>query len=214
VTRISGDNKDAFLRLLATRPVVPAVRGSERALERALAGDYAAVFVLGGDPFRLVERLSRFPERPRVCVNLDLVGGLAADAPGVRFLAEHVEGVISTHRHIIEVARDAGLLTIQRLFAIDSVAVERGLKLIRKANPDLVEILPALAYPEIAGRYREILIQPVLAGGLLKTGASVGHILAAGAVGVSSSYEPLWDRTERPDEKLSNTSLDADPETR
>jgi glycerol uptake operon antiterminator len=34
--------------------------------------------------------------------------------------------VISTHRHVIELARETELLTIHRLFAIDSGAVERG----------------------------------------------------------------------------------------
>jgi glycerol uptake operon antiterminator len=192
VRRSAEHTTAGFLEDLKLRPVVPAVRGNEAALESALAGDYAAVFVLGGDPFRLIERAGRLARRPRICVNLDLVGGVAADAAGVRFLARHLDGVISTHRHIIELARSAGVMTIQRLFAIDSVAVERGLRLVRKTGPDLVEILPALAYPEIASRYHESLSQPVLAGGLLKEIGCVREILAAGAVGVSTSHEPLW----------------------
>ena len=183
----------SLLEDLHRRPVVPAVRGGAAALSSALAGDYAAIFVLGGDPFELVERLRGYERRPRVFVNLDLVGGLSADPAGVRFLAGKVEGLISTHRHVVEVAREAGLITVQRLFAIDSVAVERGLKLIRRAEPDFVEILPAAAYPEIAPRHSEALDRPVLAGGLVQDRASVQAILAAGALGVSTSHEALWD---------------------
>jgi hypothetical protein len=37
-------------------------------------------------------------------------------------------------------------------------------KLIRRAQPHCVEILPALAYPEVAAAYPELLERPVLAG--------------------------------------------------
>jgi glycerol uptake operon antiterminator len=183
----------AFLRALRTDPVVPAGRGPDSALEAALAGNHPAIFVLGGDIFKVLGRVGAQVWRPRVYVNVDLVGGIAADASGLRFLSGRVEGIISTHRHVIELAKTSGLVTIQRLFAIDSGAVERGLKLIRRAEPDFVEILPALAYCEIAGRYSAVLDLPVLAGGLLKTRKDISTILEAGAVGVSTSHQGLWD---------------------
>ncbi|MBJ6896438.1 glycerol-3-phosphate responsive antiterminator, partial [Vibrio cholerae] len=82
-----------------------------------------------------------------------------------------------THRHVVELARGAGLITIQRLFAIDSGAVDRGLKLIRRASPDCVEILPGLASPEIAVQYRRALDLPALAGGLVRDERTVRAIL-------------------------------------
>jgi glycerol uptake operon antiterminator len=183
---------DAFLRALQANPVVPAVRGPDSALEAALAGEHPAIFVLGGDLFKVLGRIGSESRRPRIYVNVDLVGGIAADASGLRFLSRHVEGIISTHRHVIELAKTSGLITIQRLFAIDSGAVERGLKLIRRAEPQFVEILPALAYCEIADRYSEVLDLPVLAGGLLKSPEDISTILKAGAVGVSTSHQGLW----------------------
>jgi len=185
---------EAFLRELQRNPVVPAVRGPDSALEAALAGEHAAIFVLGGDIFRVLGRIGTQSRRPQIYVNVDLVGGIAADASGLRFLSRHVEGIISTHRHVIELAKTSGLITIQRLFAIDSGAVERGLKLIRRAEPQFVEILPALAYCEIADRYVEVLDLPVLAGGLLKSDEDISTILKAGAVGVSTSHQGLWRR--------------------
>ena len=172
--------------------MVPAVRGPDSALEAALAGDHPAIFVLGGDIFKVLARIGSQSRRPRIYVNVDLVGGIAADASGLRFLSRHVEGIISTHRHVIELSNTSGLITIQRLFAIDSGAVERGLKLIRRAEPQFVEILPALAYCEIAEQYSDVLDLPVLAGGLLKSQRDISAILEAGAVGVSTSHQGLW----------------------
>ncbi len=190
--KVANRRAEAFFRALKRNPVVPAVRGPDSALEAALAGDHPAIFVLGGDIFKVLARIGSQSRRPRIYVNVDLVGGIASDASGLRFLSRHVEGIISTHRHVIELSKASGLITIQRLFAIDSGAVERGLKLIRRAEPQFVEILPALAYCEIAEQYSEVLDLPVLAGGLLKSQRDISAILEAGAVGVSTSHQGLW----------------------
>jgi glycerol uptake operon antiterminator len=192
VGKTAKNKAEAFSLALRRNPVVPAVRGPDSALEAALSGDHPAIFVLGGDIFKVLGRIGSQIRRPRIYVNVDLVGGVAADASGLRFLSRRVEGIISTHRHVIELAKTSGLITIQRLFAIDSGAVERGLKLIRRAEPQFVEILPALAYCEIAERYSEVLDLPVLAGGLLKSPEHISAILEAGAVGVSTSHQGLW----------------------
>lgn len=159
---------------LRHNPVIPAVRSGDEAFETALAGDHAAVFVLGGDIFDLIRRIRTTESRPPVCVNVDLAAGVAADASGVRFLTQHVEGAISTHRHIIDLANLEGMITIQRIFAIEAGAIERGMKVVDKANPTVVEILPALA------------------GGLLQSMEKVTTVLEAGAAGVSTSYQALW----------------------
>ena len=190
--KVANRRAEAFSLALRRNPVVPAVRGPDSALEAALAGDHPAIFVLGGDIFKVLGRIGSQGRRPQIYVNVDLVGGVAADPSGLRFLSGRVEGIISTHRHVIELSKTSGLITIQRLFAIDSGAVERGLKLIRRAEPQFVEILPALAYCEIAEQYSEVLDLPVLAGGLLKSRRDISAILEAGAVGVSTSHQGLW----------------------
>ena len=195
--KVVSDKAETFLRSLEQNPVVPAVRGPDSDLEAALAGEHPAIFVLGGDVFKVLGRVGLRGGRPQIYVNVDLVGGIASDASGLRFLSRYVEGIISTHRHVIELAKTSGLITIQRLFAIDSGAVERGLKVIRRAQPRFVEILPALAYREIARQYSEVLDLPVLAGGLLKSREDISTILEAGAVGVSTSDQELWNGAQR-----------------
>ena len=57
---------EAFLRALKANPVVPAVRGPDSALGAALAGEHAAIFVLGGDIFGVLKRISSRKRRPRI----------------------------------------------------------------------------------------------------------------------------------------------------
>lgn len=192
VGKVTESKVDGFFHGLRYNPVIPAVRSGDKAFEVALAGDHSAVFVLGGDIFDLIRRIRAAESRPPVCVNVDLAAGVAADASGVRFLAQHVEGIISTHRHIIDLANLEGMITIQRIFAIDAGALERGLKVVNKANPTIVEILPALAYPQMVSQHRELLGRPAMAGGLLQSMEEVTTVLEAGAVGVSASHRALW----------------------
>lgn len=182
-----------FLRALRVNPVIPAVSGVDEDLEKALAGDHAAIFVLGGDVFRVLEMAGRRRHRrPFICVNVDMVGGIAADASGINYLSDEADGVISTRRHAIEIAKKRRMITIQRLFAIDSSALNKGLKLIRQTDPDCVEILPGLAFPEVVNGHESLSSRPALAGGLIKDRATVSDIIESGAVGVSTSEKSLW----------------------
>lgn len=181
------------MRALRINPVIPAVSGVDGDLERALAGDHAAIFVLGGDVFEVLDMAKRRRHRrPFICVNVDMVGGIAADASGIKYLSGEADGVISTRRHVIEIARKCDMITIQRLFAIDSAAVKRGLKLVRQTDPDCVEILPGIAFPEVEKNYEGLSGRPVLAGGLIKGRPTVSGILKSGASGVSTSETGLW----------------------
>lgn len=177
---------------LRANPIIPAVRGPGEDLDAALLGDHAAVFVLGGDVYKLVEKLEGWSERPPVCVNVDLVGGVTGDSVGIAFLSRHVEGIISTNRQVIEQGNAAGIITIQRLFALDLGTIERGLKLVKRAKPAFVEVLPALTYPLMVSRHPEVLDWQVLAGGLLKSRQEISQVLDAGATGVSTSARELW----------------------
>jgi glycerol uptake operon antiterminator len=193
VGKVAENRIDAFLHGIRYNPIIPAVRSGDKALDTALAGEYhAAVFVLGGDVFELLRKLKAVDRRPPVCINVDLAAGVAADASGVRFLAQHVEGIISTNRNIIELANAEGLITVQRIFAIDAGAVERGIKIVERANPTLVEVLPALAYLQMVAKHQKMMSRPTLAGGLLQNMEEVTAILEAGAAGVSTSYQGLW----------------------
>lgn len=171
---------------------MPAVRTEGEALDKALGVDHPAIFVLGGDIFKLTEKIQARKHRPPVFVNVDLIGGVAGDPSGIEFLSQHVEGVISTNRRVIELANKTVLITVQRLFAIDAMAMERGVRLVKRTKPCCVEILPSLAYERMATNYPELLDWPVLAGGFIRSSEELSTILNAGAIGVSTSQQALW----------------------
>lgn len=186
---------EKLLSRLERNPVIPAVRSEGEALDKALSGDHPAILVLGGDVFELADRIGARKRRPPVIVNVDLVGGIAGDNTGIRFLSQHVEGIISTSRRVIELGNTTDLITIQRLFALDGMAMERGLRLTKRTKPQLLEILPGLAYPRMVSNYPELLNHPALAGGFIRSPEELSSILDAGAVGASTSYQELWKYT-------------------
>ncbi|MER3460066.1 MAG: transcriptional regulator [candidate division GAL15 bacterium] len=182
-----------LLARLREYPVIPAVRGMEDVQEACRRG-VAAIFFFKGDVFALREALG-FCGRAGVpvYVHLDLVDGVGKDAAGVRVLKElGAAGVVSTRGLLLREARAAGLLSIHRVFTVDSEALRTGIAAVRTSEADLVEVLPGLAVPYVIGELRSALAQPVIAAGLLTQVDPVRAVLHAGAVGVSASARRLW----------------------
>lgn len=129
----------------------------------------------------------------KVFVHVDLIQGLKADEYGMEYLGQEVkpDGVISTRAHVIQQAKKFNLLSVQRLFLIDSQAIEHNVKIIQKAAPDYVEVLPGV----LPGMIKEIKARvgvPVIAGGLIRTDEDIEQALASGASAVSTSRSDLW----------------------
>ena len=87
---------------------------------------------------------------------------------------------------------ELGMLTVLRVFAIDSKAVSNLGKETGMGMPDLIEVLPGTIYKVIARLSRELPV-PLIAGGLLADKADVTAALSAGALCVSASDPELWD---------------------
>ena len=192
--------KSDFLQRLERRPVIAAVREAKN-LEQATRSHTAAVFLLGGSLMTLPALVERARASGKyVFVHLDLCDGLGKDAAAVDWisLALRPDGLISTRQQLLRRAREQGLMTIQRLFLMDSESLTNGVRLLRTAPPDLVEVLPGLV-PKGIRALREELGLPVIAGGMVTEAADVEQALQAGASGVSSSVRALWD-TERKEE--------------
>ncbi len=184
---------EGFLNRLRDKPVIAAVR-SEKNLEAAAACPAAAVFLLCGSLMSLsgmVEQVHRMGKP--VFVHLDLVEGLGRDNAAVDWcsLTLRPDGVISTRPQLLRYAHGHGLMTIQRLFLMDSESLQNGLRLLRSAPPDLVEVLPGLV-PKAISRLRESLQLPVIAGGMVTEEEDLRRALNAGACAVSTSEPGLW----------------------
>jgi glycerol uptake operon antiterminator len=65
---------------------------------------------------------------------------------------------------------------------------------IGRSAPNIVEILPGVILPSVVSMMPRFSV-PVLAGGFVRTAADVQAILAAGALGVTTSSHALWGTT-------------------
>lgn len=182
-----------MLPLLERTPVIPAVKEPET-LDLALAHDGAAVFLLCGDILNiagLVDRVHRAGKQ--AVVHGDLVAGLAPKEIAVDYLRScGADGIISTRPHIIRRGRELGMLTVLRVFAIDSKAVGNLQKETEMVTPDVIEILPG-TLPKVIERLSKKLPVPLIAGGLMTDKGDILSALQAGALCVSTSEQSLWE---------------------
>jgi glycerol uptake operon antiterminator len=188
------DARERFFQALRVRPVIAGLRRSA-AVEGAIRHGIRVLFILGEDIFALQESVAKAHASDRlILAHVDLIKGVGRDEAGVRFLARdlHIDGILTTRANLIGPAKREGLIAVQRLFVLDSESLEAGLPAVERAAPDAVEVLPGVILPLIAPRLKGAHLPPFIGGGLIRTGVQVAEILAAGAVGVSTSEETLW----------------------
>lgn len=88
-------------------------------------------------------------------------------------------------------AKELGLVSVQRFFLLDSMAIQNIEKHLGRDTCDLIEVLPGLM-PKIIRRVRAAAGKPVIAGGLITDKEDVTGALGAGAVAVSSTNPAVW----------------------
>ena len=74
---------------------------------------------------------------------------------------------------------------------IDSRSVDTALESTRSSHPDMIEIMPAVAYKTITKIKNNTGI-PIIAGGLVERKDEIFAALGAGASGVSTGASELW----------------------
>ena len=184
---------DRLIKQLEKHPVIAAVHDGD-ALREALESPVAAIFILGGSLMTLPDmvREAKGADK-RVFLHLDLAEGLGRDEAAVRWCAERlgVDGLISTRPGLLKLASELGLITIQRLFLMDSSSFEHGKRLLKNTPPDMAEVLPGIA-PKAIRMLCEALDKPVIAGGLITEPREIALALQAGALAVSAGDSRLW----------------------
>ena len=166
--------RDEFTAAVHQRPVIAAARTMDDVREAA-ASRVAAVFLLGGSILTLPDMMAALRGANKFAfIHLDLCDGL-----------------ISTKAQLLRKAEEQGMLTIHRLFLVDSSSLRGGMRHIAANPPDLIEVLPGLV-PKAISQLRDTLNLPVIAGGMVTEERDVEQALAAGALAVSSSERGLW----------------------
>lgn len=174
--------------------VLPAIR-QMKDFDRALKSKHEVIILLETRLSQLRSMVSYVKrENKKVLVHFDLIQGLKADEYGMEFLIREVkpDGILSTRGNVITLARKNNLLAIQRMFLLDSLALDHNIKVIERSQPDCVEVLPGLM-PSIVEQIKQETGLPVIAGGLIKQRDQVTAAMEAGAVAVSTSNIDLWD---------------------
>lgn len=181
--------------LLQRRKVIPAVKRITD-LPVVFATSKAAVIILLGGSINELDEIKRasqkYPDKVFL-MHIDLLNGVGKDAEGIRFLKQvGFHGIVSVKSQLLHVAQEFEMLTVQRLFLLDSESVKSGEKLLKKISPDAIEILPAVVPKFVIQEYAKITEQPLLGGGLLRTEEDVKIALDKGFDGVTVSRQNLW----------------------
>lgn len=179
-----------IITCLECNPVVAAVQNDK--WQAALESPVEVIFYLSADLLTVKEKIQQAHEAGKcVMVHIDLAEGIGKDRTGVRYLAEcGVDGILSTKAQMIRLAKEQGMIAVQRFFALDSKGMENIEEMLRSSNPHLMEIMPGIA-TKVVCRFAKSGI-PVIAGGLVQKKAEVTEALAAGALAVSTGQQELW----------------------
>lgn len=129
----------------------------------------------------------------KLMLHADLIEGLKNDEYAAEYLCQTVKpaGLLSTRAGVIAKTKQNGLLAVQRLFLLDTNAVEKSYALIERTRPDYIEVMPGVI-PHMIAEVHERTGIPVVAGGLIRTVADVERALEAGASAVTTSNIELW----------------------
>ncbi|WP_044894242.1 glycerol-3-phosphate responsive antiterminator [Bacillus alveayuensis] len=173
--------------------IVPAIRNMKQ-FDRFLQSDFEYGVLLDshlGQVKHLVKEGKN--HHKKLLIHVDLIQGLKHDEYAAEFLCQEIKpaGLISTRSSVIAKAKQKKVFAIQRLFLIDSGALEKSLELIKKYEPDYIEVLPGIV-PRLIQEIKNKTGIPILAGGFIQTKEDVQRALNAGANAVTTSDENLW----------------------
>nr|WP_255666902.1 glycerol-3-phosphate responsive antiterminator [Halanaerobium polyolivorans] len=178
-------------------PVIPAVRDMEL-LEEAMGKKEAVIiFLLAGSIFDLKEAMELAHKNDKILmINIDLLKGIAHDKKGIEYLAENnlCDGIISTKSYLIKIAHKNDLMTIQRIFLLDSGSLTSAKKMLGDRSVDAVEILPAIAAPYFIKKSNQQKNHnyQIIAGGLVEEKEEIEYLVDKGVFAISTSRQELW----------------------
>lgn len=182
-----------FFEHIYDNPIIATISDLKQ-IDDVIKSPCKIVFMLTGDILNIKEVVDQLKENEKlVYLHVDLIGGLSRDSKAIEYICKNIkpDGIITTKTNIIRAAKDLGMFTIQRLFLLDSLAIQSGIHAIQSGNPDLVEVLPGIM-PEIVKEINKEIRAPIITGGLIRNKDNIINSLNAGAVGVSVSEKELW----------------------
>lgn len=180
-------------------PLIMALTDWDQA-EACMESECDTVFLLTGTMMDLPERVYQLQQANKtVFLHVDLITGIQSHTlEGMTYIAEAIapDGIISTRIQSISHAKKLGLKTVQRIFLIDSHAMNKAVENCLKAEPDAVEAMPGIM-PRVISEFVDRIPFQVVAGGLFKHSEEINEALKAGATAVSGSNPLLFSNKQR-----------------
>jgi len=184
----------SIVECLEANPIIAALPHIEL-LQQALYSSVSVVFLLSGSILTLQDIVNELKDRgKKVFVHIDLIDGLGKDLAAVEYLRYKIQadGILSTRNNLLKYGKEIGLVTVQRLFLVDSRSFESGIKMVQSYDPDFVEVMPGIV-PKAIADLKQKIPQPVIAGGMITSKQDIIQALGAGAIAVSTSKVELWE---------------------
>lgn len=171
-------------------PVIATVH--KQMLKKAIASPAEILVHMNADLISIEEDVKAIHKSGKyVLVHIDLAQGIAADKTSLQYLSNlGVDGIISTRGKLIRQAKEMGLITVQRFFALDTQGIESIEEMLTVCSPDFMEIIPGVI-GKVIYRFSSRGI-PVIAGGLIESKSEITEAISSGASAVSTGKEELW----------------------
>ncbi len=166
---------------------------SESHLDNALASSVAIIFILRADGLELAPVVQRIHEAGKLsAIHIDLIDGVRADRSGIAWLARAgVDAVISSHGQLMRAIQRERMVAIHRLLLVRRGLLDSAFAAVTRSGADIVELIPGVILPEVRDLLPKLEV-PLLAGGFIRTVAEARAVIGAGAAGVTTSAENLW----------------------
>ncbi|MFO1442463.1 glycerol-3-phosphate responsive antiterminator [Bacillus sp. Bva_UNVM-123] len=178
--------------------IIPAVKNMKQ-FETFLDSSYEYGIFLDTHiaQLRQVSQMSK-EKKKKILIHSDIVQGLKNDEYATEYLCQEIKpfGIISTRSNVILKVKQKGLIAIQRVFILDSQALEKSYMILKNSKADYVEILPGVI-PSVIKEMSQKIEIPILAGGLVQTIDEMACAINAGALAVTTSSRELWKRAEK-----------------
>ncbi|MCO7124918.1 glycerol-3-phosphate responsive antiterminator [Sporolactobacillus shoreicorticis] len=189
--------KETVIVSLDGQKIVPAANTMKN-FERLLNLPFHQIIILDSH-LSLISTMVRMGKQANkhLFIHADLIQGLKNDSAAAEFVCQQIRpyGIISTRSTMLEMGKKRGLITVQRMFLLDSRSMETGYRLFEHVKPDMVELLPGII-PDLIREVIEKIRVPVIAGGLIRTVQEAKNALKSGAAAVSTSKTELWNTLE------------------
>lgn len=178
-------------------PIIASVTKEEQFVQ-VLQSGVSRVNLMIGHIGNIEEYIYRLHEADKqVYAHIEMIAGLGRDSHSIAYLCDKfkADGIVTTKSGAVTAARQAGIKSIQRIFAIDTAAINTAIRMINATNPDEVELMPGLM-PRVTRELKAMIKQPLIVGGLIRHQHEITEALASGADYISSGDPQIWDLAE------------------